>query len=152
MKKIFIPLLIILLMLGIFFQIRELKVYRIISDSMTPDIKRGYLVLVSKSQNLKVRDIISYKTSQSDVTITHRISKIFQNNGKYYFVTKGDSNNEEDPYPISEYEIIGKVVLIIPGLYVDSGKELYKYSLILILMIIGYFLGRVSVKLFNSTG
>jgi len=150
MKKVLIPLLIIMFLSGMLFQTKGLKVYRIISDSMTPDIKKGYLVIVSKSQNLKVGDIISYRTSQEAVPITHRISKIFQNNGKYFFTTKGDNNYEKDPYPISEDEIIGRVILTVPGISLDSNKELYKIAPILALIVIGYCFGRITTKLLNS--
>ncbi len=80
------------------------------SGSMSPNIDKGDVVIVKKTDNygsLKVGDVLVYE--KNDRVIVHRITKIVNDNNKYVFSTKGDANNAEDAYPIYEEDIIGKV-------------------------------------------
>ncbi len=108
---------------------KGLNAYIISSSSMEPTIKVGSLTLISKFSKYKTGDIITYKTYKNKVPITHRVIKIFKLNNKYFLYLKGDNNESEDPYPISQDEIEGKVFLVIP--YVGQVKRaLTSYKLI----------------------
>jgi signal peptidase len=49
-------------------------------------------------------------------TVIHRIITITQEDGEFFFITKGDNNTSEDKTPVSEQQLIGKVILKIPYL------------------------------------
>lgn len=88
----------------------------IASGSMTPNINKGDVVLIEKIDGdynkIKEGQVIAY--NYHDVIVVHRVTKIINDNGTYYFYTKGDNNNEEDNYVIEEPMIIGVVNVRIP--------------------------------------
>ena len=43
-------------------------------------------------------------------TVIHRVTKKTQKNGRFTFITKGDSNDNEDLQPVTQEQIIGKVI------------------------------------------
>jgi signal peptidase I len=125
----------------------NIKIYKISSPSMEPEIPLNSLVIVQKPKILRVGDVISYKQSDGNSTITHRITNISFVHGRYFFNTKGDSNKEKDPQPISEKEIAGKVVTSIPylgTLVVDKNNPLFIIS-ILTGFILGIFFKKISL-------
>lgn len=91
-----------------------IKIYRVASSSMEPNISKGSLVCVYPSNNYKRGDVITYKIPQNKAPITHRILEIQKIQSSYFFVTMGDHNNEKDPYFISQYEVLGKVIFVSP--------------------------------------
>lgn len=89
-------------------------VFQVVSESMLPEYKIGDIIVVKKSNpvSLKIGDDVTYKGSSEGIeglTITHRIIREREENGKYYFVTQGINNPIEDP-EISEDNIFGKVI------------------------------------------
>jgi len=87
------------------------------SNSMTPYINKGDVLIVKKLNNqelqdLKVKDVLVF--NHDSIIIVHRIVKILEVNGERYFYTKGDNNNSEDGYPIKESDVIGETALKIP--------------------------------------
>ena len=125
----------------------NIRIFKTISDSMNPKIKKGYLVIVYRPKELRVGDIVSYQLSQEPTPTTHRISKIYYRKDTFYMITKGDANKDNDPYPVSEQEIVGKVVLIIHGL--DVHQSLLKLILILTFIIFFYLYGRIIFKIIH---
>lgn len=81
---------------------------------MEPTINIGDIVLVKNVniQDLSEGDIISYRKGES--VITHRIDRITVQGNEKIITTKGDNNNTEDDYEITEGNIEGKVEKIIP--------------------------------------
>jgi len=124
----------------------NIKIYKISSSSMEPALHLNSLVVVQKIKILKVGDIISYKYSDGNSTITHRITDIFFIHGTYFFNTKGDNNNEKDPRPILENEIIGKVILSVPYVGILSFSKEKPFFIMSIL--IGFICG-ISLKKMN---
>lgn len=98
------------------------------SDSMKPTFSKGDLVIVNKQLEYKQNDIITFKLKDNpnNNSITHRIFKTVNRDGKTMFITKGDANSIVDSQLIDREEIIGKVVRIIPYLgmfiYVAQNK------------------------------
>ena len=87
------------------------------SNSMKPRIKKGDVVIVEKIaqeniNTLKVGEVLVYK--YNDIVIVHRIIKIQEVDGKYYFRTKGDNNATEDGWTINQESVVGKAVIQIP--------------------------------------
>ena len=71
----------------------------------------------ARPDNLEVGDILVFKSDRPQ-PIIHRIVKITQEGGKYYYHTKGDhnSNSINDEVKISEDRILGKGIVRIPYL------------------------------------
>lgn len=89
----------------------EVKIVK--SGSMEPEIGTGSLVVVKPAVVYKKGDIITFgKDTKSDIPTTHRIIAV---NANGTFVTKGDANEEQDTQPIARSEVIGKVLISIPG-------------------------------------
>jgi signal peptidase I len=82
--------------------------------SMFPTIRNSDVVLVQKgAENIKVGDIISFKTNLTMVPVIHRVVRIEENHG-LVFKTKGDGNEFPDTFEVKTEDIIGKAVMIIP--------------------------------------
>jgi signal peptidase len=78
------------------------------SGNAEDHIEVGDLIFISKAEadKLKVGDIISFM--EEKLVITHRITAIEKDEqGKLLFTTKGDANNVEDSFPVSEEQLVG---------------------------------------------
>ena len=89
-------------------------IFQVATGSMKPVYDIGDIIVVKKTvpNKLEVGDDITYLGSVNEfnrLTITHRIVNKREENGKYYFITKGVANTAEDP-EINEDNIYGKVV------------------------------------------
>lgn len=87
----------------------------IISNSMSPYFKRGYVVVIEKKHEdrpPKVGDIVYYK--YKDIMITHRVVEYKEENNKLLYKTKGDNNNANDAWWIDINNIDGIVRMSIP--------------------------------------
>ena len=128
------------------------KAYRITTDSMSPSINTGDVIIVKKVQEEKLQagDVITFK--QQDKVITHRITHIDEQDGKKQYTTKGDNNNLEDNEKIEYSEIEGENVLTIPKLgyfiYALENQIVFLF-IILILLITLFFKIRKDEKLEN---
>lgn len=111
-----IPALIISI-IAVYFTSGYFKYYMvaIASGSMTPNINKGDVVIIEKTNNydeIEVGQVMAYK--YNNVIVVHRVIKKINDNGSYYFYTKGDNNQDEDNYPIKEDMVIGVVDVKIP--------------------------------------
>lgn len=90
------------------------------SGSMSPKINKGDVVIIEKLDGkydtLKKGQVIAFK--YEGVVIVHRLIDIVNEDGKFYFYTKGDANSKPDNFYIEQYMIIGKVNHRIP--YIGS--------------------------------
>lgn len=82
----------------------------IATPSMTGSIEAGDAIIIKKSDDYAVGDVITYFPADEATSVTHRIVRI--EGDKYY--AKGDANNSEDPDPIVISQIAGKMVGHIP--------------------------------------
>ena len=92
----------------------NIYIFQVVSESMMPEYRIGDIIVTKKAKpvSLKVGDDVTYVASAESIngiTITHRIIKKREDNGKYYFITQGINNAIEDP-EISEDNIYGKVI------------------------------------------
>ena len=71
-----------------------------------------------KSEDIKIGDLIVFRSSQNNNPIIHRVIKKTYQNGVYYITNKGDHNpdSRSDETDIKQDDIIGKAFLRLPYL------------------------------------
>ena len=86
------------------------------SGSMEPEIYKGDVAIIEKIdgqyQKLKKGQVIAFK--YDGIIIVHRLINIIEDQGQYYFYTKGDANPKPDNYMVKEEMIVGVVNHKIP--------------------------------------
>lgn len=95
----------------------------VVSGSMSGSIEVNDIVIVDVTKNVKIDDIIAYKSDKS--IVTHRL--VQKSDGKY--ITKGDANDTYDK-AITKDDIIGKVTTVI------SPKFLIEFVILVLIIII----------------
>lgn len=99
-------------------------ILRVTSESMEPQLKVGNIIFVKETDPAKLEwgDVITYHGERGAVAnklITHQIvSQPYQNedDGLYYFTTRGTKEGAIDDPEIDETQIIGKVICKVPVL------------------------------------
>src|SRR3989344_703888 len=87
------------------------------SGSMQPTIGVGDLITAKPQKEYKVGDIIAFKDPlKSSVLVTHRIIGQEIENGKIYFKTKGDGNENADFNLVLKENVIGRADISIKGI------------------------------------
>lgn len=90
------------------------KNFVILTGSMEPTLNKGDIVIVKRSTDIKEKDIISFRIGNS--VVTHRVYEIYKENGKEYYITKGDANSDTDSELIAKNKVEGKYCFKIPFL------------------------------------
>ena len=85
------------------------------SGSMEPAIMTGDVIVIKSLSRYQINDVVTF-TNNSGKVVTHRIIEVNDNGGEKTFDTKGDANRSGDDDAISEAQVMGKVVLVIPKL------------------------------------
>ena len=82
----------------------------IATGSMSPNINTGDVAIIRKCNpnDVIVGDVIQYQ--MEGYTVVHRIVEKTQSNGEVTFITKGDNNDSPDFDPVSQEQLIGKVI------------------------------------------
>ncbi len=88
------------------------QLYNVVSESMSPAIPKGSLVLVRQvgAREIAEGDVIAFERGGS--VITHRVSAVRAADGE--FTTRGDANQEDDILPVPFPSLIGRVEHHIP--------------------------------------
>ena len=77
-----------------------------------------------RSEKIDIGDVIVFQSTLRPDPIIHRVVEINNDDGKYYFTTKGDHNADSYPFEmdIDEEKIIGNALIRIPFLgYIKIG-------------------------------
>ena len=85
------------------------------SNSMTPDISKGDVVIIeklNKKDTLKKGNIIAYRNK--NMIIVHRIVEVRKDGKKTIYKTKGDANNSVDDMDIEFEDVKGRVLFKVP--------------------------------------
>ena len=92
------------------------------AHSMEPAYPAGSMLYVQRvtPPQLRVRDVITFKTSPTRIT-TRRIVEIVEENGRLCFRTKGDASAEPDAALVEAGSVIGRVAFSIPLLGYITG-------------------------------
>ena len=87
------------------------KVVMVVTGSMEPSIMTNSLSILDKCSidDIKTNDIVMYR-SRHGYSVTHRVVKIARDGDKVELYTKGDNNRHIDRHPVTEDNLIGKVV------------------------------------------
>lgn len=111
------------------------RFYHVDSGSMSPTIPVGSLIIVKETSpvGIKIKDIITYKGPDKTL-VTHRVMEISKDGGS--FITRGDANKSDDPFPIKGDKVVGRVILNIHYLGYVLKILKSKYGLALISIII----------------
>ncbi len=117
--------------------------FEVETGSMKPTIKPGDWIILKTSKEVKVDDIITYKQGKN--YITHRVIESYSN----AYVTKGDNNNSKDD-PISQKQIIGKVIKILPKFGILK-KTIFN-PVVIILSLITLVILNIYIKLGKKEG
>lgn len=110
------------------------NMHPVLSGSMQPALKVGGVVLTRliKVDEVKKGDVISFKIDEQ--RITHRVIEVNKADGKIHFQTKGDANEEPDPYAvIPKTEKVPKVVLYVPYFGFLAGLLKHKTNFFLLI-------------------
>ena len=123
--------------------------YVIYGSSMEPAIKLGSLVVAEpvNVDDLQVGDIIAFR-SPNEVTVTHRIVGVREEDGQRYFQTKGDASNDADPQDVSLENSAQQVAYHVP--YLGYFVHFAKSTTGIILLIALPALGLLALHLTNS--
>ena len=86
----------------------------IMSGSMEPTIPVGSVVIVKKvnPEDVKVGDVIAFEAGES--ATMHRVVEKVVEDGSFYFRTKGDANEDPDPWIVKPEDVRGALLLTIP--------------------------------------
>lgn len=94
-----------------------IKPFIVLSGSMEEEIYKGDLIFTKNIEpsRLKANDVIAFRDSEGTVT-THRIIELVSENGKTFFITKGDNNNTQDQNLVSFEDVEGIYIGRFPGI------------------------------------
>ncbi|MFC1874923.1 signal peptidase I [Chloroflexota bacterium] len=86
-----------------------------VSNSMTPVFKAGGLVVTQPVElvDIKIGDIITFNSPIDGKLLTHRVVDISEHD-TFLFQTKGDANEDPDPYLVPAQNIVGRVFFYSP--------------------------------------
>ena len=84
------------------------------SKSMEPTLYTGDIVLINYNpSSIQVGDIVVYHAIWFPEPVIHRvIAKQELTNNETVYITKGDNNPVQDPYPIYSQQVISKVITL----------------------------------------
>lgn len=92
--------------------------YTVLTSSMAPKYAPGTLMVVKATpfSDLQVGDIITYQIeSGKPAVISHRITAVSSTQtGERVFTTKGDNNSLEDPQPVKDVQVKGRLFYAVP--------------------------------------
>ena len=150
-----LTILILFLLLGFFanksgsgISVGGYRIYDILTGSMSPTIKPGSLVFVKETlpNEVKKNDVITFRSDITNNVTTHRAIDIVNSDGKIEFITKGDANNAQDPVPLDEKLLIGKVIFQVPhlGSFLISlqKNKLIFIGLLVVIILIDFILNK----------
>ncbi|NIA11854.1 MAG: signal peptidase I, partial [Nitrospiraceae bacterium] len=111
----------------------------VLSGSMNPLMQPGDMVVVRTMppEDVRVGDVITFHdpAGTENVIVTHRAIGIEEEDGIINIHTKGDANEDADPFTVTSNDVIGEMVFVLPylGYAVDRAKGKLTFILLVIL-------------------
>jgi len=89
----------------------------VLSGSMEPTIMTGALIAIAgvNTDTLEAGDIIGFHVKGMDTPVCHRIYEVVETDSGRVFKTKGDANEDVDPWTVDPQNVIGKVYFNVFG-------------------------------------
>ena len=112
--------------------------FSVVSRSMQEEIPKGSFILVHRVDDLKVGDTITFMRD-STTSVTHKITDIYENyrySGARGYQTKGIHNTYPDEAVVYDANVVGKVILVIPGL--GAAMTFLAGNIVLVLLLYGF--------------
>lgn len=83
----------------------------VLSGSMEPALPVGCVQVTRpvKPEDVKVRDIITFRSPTNGKLMSHRVVAVQEEDQSYRFRTKGDANEDVDPYLVPAENLVGRV-------------------------------------------
>ena len=82
-------------------------------DPVIDSTSKAIQIIPENKTDIHVGDIVAYKSSYEDGTVTHRVTEIGNDSKGWYAIFKGDNNKYPDPEKVRFKQITGIVVAII---------------------------------------
>jgi len=101
------------------------RVDAVLSGSMEPELTVGGIVITRPVQanEIQVGDIITFYAPQNQKLTSHRVIESVDSSS-FYFLTKGDANEDPDPALIPYVNIVGRVCFHFPYLgYINQSAR-----------------------------
>lgn len=95
------------------FPIQGTRSLVVLSGSMEPTIRIGDIIIVRPKESYGKNDTVTFRSTDGRI-VTHRIVEEKKDGNKTVFTTKGDANRSEDQDTITQGDILGTVVLVVP--------------------------------------
>ncbi|MGL4608015.1 MAG: signal peptidase I [Eubacteriaceae bacterium] len=131
------------------------RIYEVKTQSMSTSgdkvyeqkgFKAGDAVIVKQVDlgEIKRDDIITFSVDDTGESyLTHRVKEVVSTeDGKIQFVTRGDTNNADDPI-VNSNRVIGKVIFSLPG--VGGILGILRQNILMVGIFVVAFIGFVSV-------
>ena len=109
------------------------------STSMLPVLKPNDLIIVESItiDQIKVGDIITYDSHMEDWgIIAHRAIEVTERDGEITVSTKGDNVENKDGWHVTDSDLTGKVIEIIPTLGILLVGPV-RFTLVIVIIITG---------------
>ncbi len=120
------------------------KIFYVTTGSMKPSIRPGDLVVSVPVRKVSSGDIVSFEQNNGTI-VTHRVVGISENTKASYFETKGDNNSNSDPYPVSQSEIRGKVLTVLP-FHIFINRHCMSLAYWAMGFLLGVLLGKIPIQ------
>ncbi len=93
------------------------RVDTVFSGSMEPQLKMGGVVVNRpvEAEDIKVGDIITFHSPLGEKVTSHRVVAV-NDGSSLHFQTKGDANEDADPFVVPAQSVVGKICFHIPYL------------------------------------
>ena len=91
------------------------RVDAVFGGSMEPELKVGGLVVTRpvEAEDIKVGDTITFYSPLSEQMTGHRVIAV-EHGSSFHFRTKGDANEDADPFIVPAQNVVGKVCFHLP--------------------------------------
>ena len=119
-------IMVLIMLMGLFVLIGLLLGWRIntvASGSMDPALRVGETIMTRpvEPETINTGDIIVFSSPMHDKLVCHRVVGVEEENSSLYFQTKGDANEESDPWLVPAQNVVSRVQFHTPLLsYISS--------------------------------
>lgn len=102
-------LIVVCLMVTVGFRLLGMEMFVVLSGSMNPTLMVDDVIFIKHENDISTvskGDIITYFDGKAYVT--HRVDAVLDNGGVRTLVMKGDNNNAEDEFRVTERSLVGR--------------------------------------------